>query len=311
MKIDDKKPLISCITPTYNRAELLVEAIESTIAQTYPNWEMIIVNDSSNDNTDAVVKEYMLKEPRIRYFKQEKSGANHARNFALKQAKGKYVVFIDDDDLHLPHRFESQLNAALRSGKRFILSGYQVLNNRGEVVKKITKGLTGKAAGIGIRWFIEKDLLFQAGLFDPDMPAMQEIELSYRIAEFEIFANHDDIVVSARPTANSISSGLNGLKGKVMLLEKHEVNMHPAEAAWWYFIIAMEYYRNSNLQQANLYFKKAASLDDSKLYSFAHQYYRLTKFISNRFAKKVNLKVLLKICYMRFPKVIEHPVVNG
>ncbi|MCB0543765.1 MAG: glycosyltransferase family 2 protein, partial [Saprospiraceae bacterium] len=103
--------LVSCVVPTYNRAAFLKDAIESTLAQDYPNWELIIVDDQSADNTAEVAKAYAEKDPRIRYFLNPQKGVSSARNYGIEMAKGQYIAFLDDDDISLPHRFGSQLKA--------------------------------------------------------------------------------------------------------------------------------------------------------------------------------------------------------
>ncbi len=88
--------MISIITPTYNRAQLLPRLIESVIPQNYKNWELIIMDDGSTDNTEKVVKAY--NDPRIKYFYTENSGAADKRNQGVKQSKNEYIIFLDSDD---------------------------------------------------------------------------------------------------------------------------------------------------------------------------------------------------------------------
>lgn len=100
--------LVSIITPSYNTGKFIGKTIESVLSQTYTNWEMIIVDDCSSDNTDEIVATY--KDSRIRYFKNKKnSGAAVSRNFALREAKGKWIAFLDSDDLWLPEKLEKQI----------------------------------------------------------------------------------------------------------------------------------------------------------------------------------------------------------
>ena len=97
-----KKPLVSVIIPTYNRAHLIGETLDSVLVQTYQHWECIIVDDGSSDNTDEVVGEYVKKESRFKYYHRPEeylSGGNGARNYGLDLAQGSYIVFFDSDDL--------------------------------------------------------------------------------------------------------------------------------------------------------------------------------------------------------------------
>src|SRR5574344_1834201 len=95
--------LVSVIMPSYNTAQYIAESINSVINQTYQEWELIIVDDCSTDDTDEVVKSFHDK--RIRYLKNDKnSGAAVSRNRALREAKGRWIAFLDSDDLWKPQK---------------------------------------------------------------------------------------------------------------------------------------------------------------------------------------------------------------
>lgn len=91
-------PLISVIVPCFNQAEYLPDALQSLLDQTYSNWECIIVNDGSPDNTEEVALEWVNKDSRFKYFNKENSGVCDTRNFGVKQAFGEYIVPLDGDD---------------------------------------------------------------------------------------------------------------------------------------------------------------------------------------------------------------------
>ena len=98
----NNKPLVSIIIPTYNRAHLIEETLDSVIAQTYHNWECIIVDDGSSDHTDDVVGDYVKKDSRFKYFHRPDEhlpGGNGARNYGFKMSQGEYVNWLDSDDL--------------------------------------------------------------------------------------------------------------------------------------------------------------------------------------------------------------------
>jgi glycosyltransferase involved in cell wall biosynthesis len=97
------QPIVSIIIPTYNRAHLIGETLDSVLAQTYTNWECIIVDDGSTDNTDEVVEEYVKKDSRFKYYHRPDEhlpGGNGARNYGFKMSKGEYVNWLDSDDLY-------------------------------------------------------------------------------------------------------------------------------------------------------------------------------------------------------------------
>lgn len=121
--------LVSIIMPSYNTAGYISETIESVIKQTYANWELIIVDDCSTDNTDEVVKPF-LTDKRIKYLKNEKnSGAAVSRNYALREAKGKWIAFLDSDDLWLPEKLEKQIAFMEKNGYKFTYTDYKIKLN--------------------------------------------------------------------------------------------------------------------------------------------------------------------------------------
>ena len=100
--------LVSIIMPSWNTGRFIAESIESVLAQTYKNWELLIVDDCSTDNTDEVIASF--KDTRIKYFKNEKnSGAALTRNRAMREAQGEWIAFLDSDDLWAPNKLEKQL----------------------------------------------------------------------------------------------------------------------------------------------------------------------------------------------------------
>ena len=99
-------PLISVVIPAYNAEQFLDETLESVLSQTYENWECIIVNDGSTDNTEEIAKKWCEKDARFRYFYKENSGASDTRNLGIKKARGEYIAFLDADDLYMPNFLE-------------------------------------------------------------------------------------------------------------------------------------------------------------------------------------------------------------
>ena len=138
--------MISIIMPSYDTAQYIEQSILSVQKQTYENWELIIVDDCSTDNTDEVVKP-LLSDARIRYLKNEKnSGAAVSRNRALREAKGKWIAFLDSDDLWLPEKLEKQVAFMEQNGYHFSYTNYEEIDMAGEKTgvrvtgpKKITK----------------------------------------------------------------------------------------------------------------------------------------------------------------------------
>lgn len=141
-----KDDLVSIIMPSYNTASYISESINSVINQTYKNWELIIVDDSSTDNTDEIVSKF-LNDERIKYLKNDKnSGAAISRNKALREAKGKWIAFLDSDDLWIPEKLEKQINFMEENNHSFSYTFYEEIDEIGNNLnirilgpKKITK----------------------------------------------------------------------------------------------------------------------------------------------------------------------------
>lgn len=132
--------IVSIITPSYNTARFIGETIRSVQAQTYPNWEMIIVDDCSTDNTDEVVMEYQKADGRIKYFKNDKnSGAAVSRNKALREAKGRWMAFLDSDDIWLPEKLEKQLKFMVENGYHFSCHYSEDMTEDGTKMNILTK----------------------------------------------------------------------------------------------------------------------------------------------------------------------------
>jgi glycosyltransferase involved in cell wall biosynthesis len=124
--------LVSIITPSYNSSKFVSQTIESVLAQTYPHWEMIIVDDVSPDHSNTIIEEYTRKDSRIKLIKLEKnSGPATARNRAIKEATGRYIAFLDADDLWLPEKLEKQLAFLKHNDLAFTYSSYHLIDEEG------------------------------------------------------------------------------------------------------------------------------------------------------------------------------------
>ena len=129
---------VSVIMPTYNCGKYIAEAIQSVQAQTYDNWELWIVDDCSTDETQMVVKPF-LEDDRIHYYcMEENCGPAPARNYALCQARGRYVAFLDSDDLWYPEKLEKQISFMQRTdGCRFSCTAYAKMDEQGNSLHRV------------------------------------------------------------------------------------------------------------------------------------------------------------------------------
>jgi teichuronic acid biosynthesis glycosyltransferase TuaG len=128
-----RNKLVSIITPSYNSSKFIVECVNSVISQTFQNWEMIIVDDCSNDNSREIISDFSEKDKRIRFiFLEENIGAAAARNIAMKKAKGRYIAFLDSDDLWIKDKLERQITFMNDNNIAFSFTSYQPISEDGK-----------------------------------------------------------------------------------------------------------------------------------------------------------------------------------
>jgi len=124
---------VSIITPAYNSENFISKAMDSVINQTYKDWEMLIVDDFSEDSTVKIVKEYLNKDNRIKLFQQkENKGAGHARNLAIEKSKGRYIAFLDSDDFWETEKLEKQLSFLKKRNCSIVYSQYFIFDSISE-----------------------------------------------------------------------------------------------------------------------------------------------------------------------------------
>lgn len=124
--------VVSIVMPMYNCEKYVAQSIESVISQTYPYWELLIVDDVSSDLSCQIAEEYSRKDDRIRFLRNEKnSGAAISRNYALREASGKWIAFLDSDDLWLPTKLAKQVRFMTENGYHFSYTQYREMNDDG------------------------------------------------------------------------------------------------------------------------------------------------------------------------------------
>lgn len=132
--------LVSIITPVYNAERFLGDTIKSIQNQTYKNWELVLVDDCSKDGSADMIKEFQVNDDRIRYIKLEKnSGASVSRNTGIKNAKGRFIAFVDSDDIWQPEKLKIQIEYMLENKLGFTFTSYRYMKEDGRLTKKVAK----------------------------------------------------------------------------------------------------------------------------------------------------------------------------
>lgn len=190
-------PLVSVIIPSYNQAEFLREALDSLIDQTYKNWEAVIINDGSEDNTKEVMTEYAAKDNRIRPFSKSNGGITSALNAGLEKAHGEYFCWLSSDDLFYPDKIKLQVNAfeGLDDSYALVYGSFDILNQSSNsknlqiqpLAQPIINGCEFPEALKfdfidGCTIMIRMNVMRELGGFNPGIIHSQDMELWVRIA---------------------------------------------------------------------------------------------------------------------------------
>lgn len=184
-------PLVSIIIPVYNGERFLKYSIESALAQTYTNFELLIINDGSTDNSKLLIEKYLYN-PKVHYYEQKNAGVASARNKALKHAQGKYIGFLDQDDLWLPNKLQIQVpyleeNTSLA----LVHSDQQYIDENNNIIEfntdKTGEGWCFKELFIKnnisiLTTLIRKSVLNQIGNFNTSLSGTDDYELWLRIS---------------------------------------------------------------------------------------------------------------------------------
>ncbi len=216
-------PRVSVIIPTHNRAEVIGEAVESVLAQTYRDLEIIVVDDGSTDRTRDALAGYLASHgERVRYVWQENAGAPAARNTGMRAATGDYIAFLDSDDIYLPRRLEvgvGALEADARLGASYLdqrtvdVNGAVLLGSRierfggpasGWILPALFRGDLVQTNTITIR----REALAAVGGFDERLWSGQDTDLWWRLAKQWRIIGVPETLVVVRELTSSLSRGL-------------------------------------------------------------------------------------------------------
>ncbi len=138
------KPLVSIIMPSYNAERYIAQSIESVLAQTYQNWELLITDDGSTDKSVEIIRNYCNNDNRINLLVSDKNqGIAKTRNLSIARAKGRFVAFLDNDDLWLPEKLERQVGFMLDNEYGFTYTSYKLIDYQG-----VDKNKTIRTAGV-------------------------------------------------------------------------------------------------------------------------------------------------------------------
>ncbi|MEW6170798.1 MAG: glycosyltransferase [Candidatus Omnitrophota bacterium] len=268
-----KNPKVSVIIPTYNRANYIVETIDSVLAQTYEDFEIIVIDDGSTDNTEDTINKYNGK---IRYFYQENKGTAAARNFGISKARGEYIAFLDDDDLWLSEKLERQ-TAILDADKQigFVCSaGYKIdehNNNKisswqrnGNANRTTFESLYERNFVYNLTVLIRKRCIEEVGGLDETLIVSQDYDLWLRVAKKHRFHYINQPLALWRIHKSNLSKNLDiRLHDHFVILNKKEIKQNISSIkqriciARLYYEFADEYIRKGDFYKIGICYLKA------------------------------------------------------
>jgi glycosyltransferase involved in cell wall biosynthesis len=278
-------PEVSVVIPTYNRANLIGRAIKSVLKQNLQNFEIIIVDDASTDNTAEVIQEFV--DARIRYIPLEKNcGGGHARNQGIKAARAEFIAFLDSDDEWMPEKLELQVARLVASNDSnatvVYCQGYEyyeslqekkirnVEAHEGDVFKHLLKGWLPPTTSL---FMVKRSALIDVDGFDESLPSFQDIDLWFKLAQ-----NNNHFVAVNKPLIIRYFHG-NQI---VAISSKNLVGAKIFQEKWGHTIknqVGWKAYRNTiESKICHLYFMefiKATNKGDS-LKSFNYIFYLFT-----------------------------------
>lgn len=306
----NKKPTVSVVIPTYNRANLISRAIQSVLNQTYKDFEIIVVDDASKDDTEIVVNNF--NDDRIIYIQHEiNKGGGASRNTGIKEAQGDYIGLLDDDDEWLPEKLEKQMIKFQHSSEKvgLIYSGfYFVLEKNDKIMSEVCPTLRGnvyvdllKDCILGSPTPLIKRSCFQkAGFFDEELPGCQDWDMWIRISKYYEFDFVPEILAKHRVHGKQISINLDSkIFARRRLIKKYlsDLSNYPS-------ILSMNLKRfgvlcclGNNQVEGRKYFVESIIRYPFQKYVYAH-------FLCSLLAPQIYKKILTKYCVTHIDEII-------
>lgn len=256
---------ISIIIPTFNRAHILPDAVQSVLEQTASNWELVIVDDGSTDDTMQVLKKYLLDE-RVTYYFQEYAGVSVARNKGVELSRGDYIIFLDSDD-----RFYPELISNLNENKfrNYDLICWQVFKRidgksfiwKPQKLEKVFDNIIASFLAGSICY--KKNLFFQVGGFDPGMSFGENYELGIRISNLPglktKIIQQPFLIYSIESNNRTSTTNIKKITSNLRLLHKHKelYNKDSVSHARLQYQIGFLFEKQGEIKEALTYYKRA------------------------------------------------------
>jgi glycosyltransferase involved in cell wall biosynthesis len=265
-------PTVSVIIPTYNRARLLGRAVRSVLAQNYQDFELIIVDDGSTDDTEGLVKN--LNSEKIRYLRhRQNKGASAARNTGISSARGEYIAFQDSDDEWMPDKLEKQMRAFAVAPPEvgIIYTGFYIIRDNRKIYRPsasitpkdgdILNGIINGEYLVSPQTIVAKRECFEKlGLFDENLPALEDWEMSLRLAKHYHFNYINKPLMQYHIQPDSLSRNKSAMiKSYQLIMERYSDDFQRDRRllAKHYLRLGNFLYSNGEIGQGREYFVRS------------------------------------------------------
>lgn len=266
-------PLVSIIIPVYNAAKYLDQTIQSVLDQTYINWELILINDGSPDNSNEVISKY-LSNPKLKYFEKQNGGVSTARNLGIAHAQGKYIAFLDADDAWLPLNLELKINCLQENNLDWVFSDMLQADENLENQSLAPVGQSENFLDNILAWqgevipgpasnLIVKTTCFKEGLkFDPTFSTAADQDFTLCLSEKYKGARIPEALWVYRVLPGSMSKNIAVMERDHIGVFKKAAKNKLFKSFWFkqkcfanlYFILAGSWWVNASNKKRGIYF---------------------------------------------------------
>jgi glycosyltransferase involved in cell wall biosynthesis len=212
-------PVVSIVMPAFNRERFIAAAIDSVLAQTFTSWELLIVDDGSRDGTAAIADRYAERDAsRIQVIRQPNSGVTVARNTAIRRARGRYIAFLDSDDLWVPDKLDRQVAAfQAHPDAAFIYTGYLLVDAEGRPIRTVRPESRWQGdihrrlwlednEILGTTLMVAREMLARVGLFDEALRGAENLDVRLKLSKLGPVFFVDEVLYHYRKHPDALTS---------------------------------------------------------------------------------------------------------
>jgi glycosyltransferase involved in cell wall biosynthesis len=237
-------PVVSIVMPAFNRERFVAAAIDSVLSQTFTDWELLIIDDGSSDETPAIAGRYVERDgSRIHLIRQPNRGVTVARNTAIRRARGRYIAFLDSDDLWMPAKLDRQLAAFdAHPDAAFIYTGYVLMNEDGTPRRTVRPDRRWQGDIHRRLWLEDNEILgptvmvatamlSRVGLFDEALKGAENLDLRLKLSKLGPVFYVDDVLYRYRKHPDTLTSQAELMDAQQLRLIEAHFGGRPLDSA--------------------------------------------------------------------------------